>query len=106
MDIETFRDYCLGLAHVTEEQPFGPDALVYKVGGKVFLILMLRDPLSFNVKCEPERALEQREAHEEITPGYHMNKKHWNTIILSGQLDWQEIQDLIKHSYNLVTEKG
>ena len=104
MDVADLHSYCLELPHVTEDQPFGPDAVVFRIGGKIFLILVLEIPISFNVKCNPQRALELREQHEEVTPGYHMNKKHWNTVQLEGKLTNRELTDMIDHSYQLVRE--
>ena len=104
MDLDAFRTYCLAKSGTTEETPFGPDTLVYKVLGKVYAITGFAKPLRVNLKCDPERAVELREEYEEVLPGYHMNKKHWNTIVLSGQLSQEEIRDLIKHSYNLVSK--
>jgi predicted DNA-binding protein (MmcQ/YjbR family) len=104
MNIETFRNYCLAKKAVTEELPFGPDNLVFKVMGKMFALASLDEvPLRINLKCDPERALELREQHEEnILPGYHMSKKHWNTLILDGRLRPEMIFDLTTHSYDLV----
>lgn len=104
MNIEELRTYCLSKKGTQEELPFGPDTLVFKVGGKIFLLVGLdAHPLSFNVKCNPERAIELREQHPHtVLPGYHMNKKHWNTVIVNGELTIEEIQELIDHSYDLV----
>ena len=104
MDIETFRNYCLSKKAVTEALPFGPDNLVFKVMGKMFTIVSLDEiPLRANLKCDPERAIELREEHEEnILPGYHMNKQHWNTLVMDGRLDPKLILELIDHSYDLV----
>lgn len=106
MNIETFRDYCLQKKGVTEELPFGPDSLVFKVMGKIFSIASLDAvPLRINLKCDPEKAIQLREDHEEhILPGYHMNKKHWNTLILDGNLDPKLIFELTDHSYKLVAD--
>ena len=82
MHIEDFRDYCLGLPGATEEMPFGPDTLVFKVGGKIFALTDLQTFGSVNLKCEPERAAELRERHDYVLPGFHMNKKHWNTVLI------------------------
>ncbi|WP_310889279.1 MmcQ/YjbR family DNA-binding protein [Sphingobacterium sp. UME9] len=90
-----------------EETPFGPDTLVFKVGGKIFLLVGLDqiDELRFNVKCNPEWAIELRERHEHtVLPGYHMNKKHWNTIIANRELDDRKLEELILHSYQLIVE--
>ena len=104
MNIDSFRDYCLQKKGVTEGLPFGPDNLVLKVMGKMFSIVSLDEvPLRANLKCDPERAIELREEYEEnILPGYHMNKQHWNTLILDGRLDPKLIFELIDHSYQLV----
>jgi len=103
MNIEQIRQYCLSKDEVTEEQPFGPDNIVFKVNGKMFLLLSLSaDPLSINVKCDPEKALELRESYDCILPGYHMNKKHWNTIIIEHYLSPSEIKEWIDDSYALV----
>ncbi|MGV3510102.1 MAG: MmcQ/YjbR family DNA-binding protein [Sphingobacteriaceae bacterium] len=104
MDIETLRDYCLSKKGVTESLPFGPDALVFKVGGKMFLLTNLQNPDSFNAKCDPERAIALREEFEEIVPGYHMSKVHWNTVSMTGRLTLMQLQELIDHSYVLVYE--
>lgn len=102
MNIEEIRDYCLAKPGVTEDMPFGEDTLVFRVGGKLFLLTSLSQGDRFNVKCDPERATELREHHTEIQPGYHMNKKHWNTVHTDGNLGRREICDMIDHSYNLV----
>lgn len=106
MDIETFRDYCLAKKAVTEGFPFGPDNLVIKVMDKIFTIASLDEiPLRVNLKCDPERAIQLREDYEGvIIPGYHMNKVHWNTLILDGRLDYRLILELIDHSYDLVVK--
>lgn len=106
MDIESFRDYCLTKKGVAEELPFGPDTLVFKVMGKVFALTGLeRLPPQVNLKCAPERALALRESYEgAIIAGYHMNKAHWNTIILD-QVPPKLILELIDHSYDLVVAK-
>ncbi len=104
MHIEQLRDYCLVKAGVTESCPFGPDTLVFKVAGKVFLLTGLdSQPLSFSAKCDPEYAIELRERHPNAVMGaYHMNKRHWNTVVCNGELDDQSLQGLIDHSYDLV----
>ena len=89
--------------YVTEETPFGPDVLVYKVAGKMFATLGFEDEIGkMNLKCEPDRAIELREEYDAIIPGYHMNKKHWNTLILDGSLSVKVVTELIDHSYQLV----
>ena len=106
MDIEAFQKYCLSLPGVEETFPFGPDTLVYKVMGKVFAITGL-DEVDFqvNLKCDPERALELRDEYPgRIIPGWHMNKKHWNTIYFESGLPHSLLIDLINHSYQLVVD--
>ncbi|MEO7210651.1 MAG: MmcQ/YjbR family DNA-binding protein [Chitinophagaceae bacterium] len=103
MDVEMLRDYCLTFNHVSEEFPFGNDTLVFKVMGKIFLLAGLDNtPLEFNVKCDPEKAIEFREQYESILPGYHMNKKHWNTVILDGSIPLKFAKQMIRDSYDLV----
>jgi predicted DNA-binding protein (MmcQ/YjbR family) len=103
MDIEQLRDYCLSKKSVEETTPFGPDTLVYKVGGKLFMLFGLdNEPLRFNVKCEPEKALELREEFSCVQPGYHMNKKHWNTIVVDGTVSKKQLMQWIDDSYELV----
>ena len=105
MNIEQLRDYCLSKKTVEETLPFGPDTLVYKVAGKVFLLTGLNEEqLSFNVKCDPDKAIELREQFPCVLPGYHMNKKHWNTIIVDGSVSTQQLKEWIDHSYDLVVE--
>jgi len=82
--------------------PFGEDTLVFRIGEKLFLLTSLSQGDRFNVKCDPERAIELREQHTEVQPGYHMNKKHWNTVHTDGNLNRREICDMIDHSYDLV----
>ena len=102
MTAEELRLYCLTKNGATEGFPFDKETLVFKVGGKIFLLMSLeRQPLRFNVKCDPEFALELRERHHQITPGYHMNKKHWNTVEVDG-LREELIKKLIDDSYNLI----
>lgn len=104
MDIEIVRQYCINKKGVTEGFPFNETTLVFKVMGKIFALLNLEFPHSINLKCEPLRAIELREKFEEIAPGYHMNKKHWNTLELGGTLNNQLIRELIDHSYELVVK--
>jgi predicted DNA-binding protein (MmcQ/YjbR family) len=106
MNIDTFRDYCLSKKGVTEGLPFGPDNLVLKVMGKMFSIVSLDEvPMRANLKCDPERAIALREEFEDnILPGYHMNKQHWNTLVLDGRLDPKLVFELIDHSYELVVK--
>jgi predicted DNA-binding protein (MmcQ/YjbR family) len=86
------------------DYPFGEDAAVYKVEDKIFAIVREKSkPIQLSLKCDPILAITLRERYESVLPGYHLNKKHWNTVILTGQLPWEEIQDLIRHSYQLVS---
>ena len=102
MNIEDFRDYCLLKPGVTEETPFGPDFLVFKVAGKVFALTDINTFGSINLKCDPERAQELRDQHEYVLPGYHMNKKHWNTVLIGTGAPERQLRELIDHSYELV----
>jgi len=106
MNIETLQQYCLSKPGVEETLPFGPDTLVYKVNGKVFLLTGLdSEDFRFNVKCDPDKALELREEFPCVLPGFHMNKKHWNTIVVDGSASSQQLKEWIDHSYDLVTAK-
>ncbi|MBC7399488.1 MAG: MmcQ/YjbR family DNA-binding protein [Mucilaginibacter sp.] len=102
MNIEELRDHCLAKPGVTEGFPFGEDTLVFKVGGKIFLITGLEQGDRFNVKCDPELAIELRERYIEVIPGYHMNKKMWNTVFMNGTLTYKQLLDMIDHSYDLI----
>lgn len=102
MNIESFRRHCLEKPGVTEETPFGPDTLVFKVAGKMFALADLNNFESVNLKCDPERAVELREEHEGIMPGHHMNKMHWNTVLMDGSVRDALVRDLLDHSYTLV----
>ena len=103
MNVEAFREYCLKKAGVTEDSPFGPEHLVFKVGGKMFALLAFEDvPPTANLKCDPDLALELRDRYDEVRPGYHMNKKHWNTVQIDGAIPQQELTHMIDHSYELV----
>ncbi len=102
MDLETFREYCLTKMGASEGIPFGPDTLVFKVAGKIFALAALDEvPARANLKCEPERALDLRDRYA-VTPGYHMNKRHWNTVELEGGIPLGEIRRMIDDSYQLV----
>ncbi len=106
MDIEVFREYCLGKPFVTEECPFGPDTLVYKVMGKIFAMTGLDESdLSLNLKCDPEYAIELRERYAAILPGYHMNKVHWNTVHAGELHNDRLLRELIDHSYDVVVKR-
>lgn len=106
MNIEEFRDYCLRKKGTEEALPFGPDTLVFKVMGKMFALTGLdSDEFTVNLKCDPARALQLRERYPGIRPGWHMNKKHWNTVDFEGSLDEALLCELIDHSYDLVVAK-
>ena len=103
MNLETLRDFCLELPGVTEELPFGPDTLVFKVMGKVFLLTPIESGRpQFNAKCDPEKAEELREKYPDVVPGYHMNKKHWNTVYITGSISSELLYSWVKDSYDLV----
>ena len=103
--VDDCRTHMLAKAGVTEETPFGPDVLVYKVLGKMFATLAFdHEEGRMNLKCDPDRAIELRDDHSAILPGYHMNKKHWNTLRLDGSLPPKFIAELIDHSYDLVVQ--
>lgn len=107
MNIESIREYALTKAGVEESLPFGPGALVFKVGGKMFLLVSMdADPLQFNVKCDPHKAIELRDQYSSVLPGYHMNKKHWNTVIVDGSLPARLLKEMIDDSYSLVAPKA
>ena len=106
MNIESLREYCLSKTGAEESLPFGPDTLVYKVNGKAFLFTGLdNEELRFNVKCDPDKAIELREEFSCVLPGYHMNKKHWNTIVVDGSVSVKQLKEWIDHSYELVSVK-
>lgn len=103
MNIEDIRIYCLSKKGTSESFPFDNDTLVFKVRDKMFALLgITNDPLSMNLKCDQEKAIELREKHAAILPGYHMNKNHWNTILLDGSLESSLVRQLIDDSYDLV----
>ncbi|WP_343667489.1 MmcQ/YjbR family DNA-binding protein [Chitinophaga sp.] len=104
MNIEQFRDFCLALPGVTEEFPFGEETLVYKVMGKMFTLTSLDSFESINLKCDPEIAVELRERYDGVSPGYHMNKKHWNTVDVHAGISDKLIYQWIRDSYDLVVE--
>ncbi|HEY6504376.1 MAG TPA: MmcQ/YjbR family DNA-binding protein [Chitinophagaceae bacterium] len=106
MNIEQLRDYCLSKPATEEELPFGPDTLVFKVSGKIFLLTGLNSqPLQFNVKCDPDKAIELREEYPCVLPGYHMNKKHWNTVVVDGSVSSKLLKEWVDWSYELVNKK-
>ncbi len=103
MHIEALRDFCLSLPHTTEDFPFDQRTLVFRVGGKIYLLTDVEESWEFNAKCDPERAAELRERYPDaIRPGYHMNKKHWNTLRTDMGLDEKLLRELIRHSYELI----
>jgi predicted DNA-binding protein (MmcQ/YjbR family) len=105
MDAATFRDHCLAKRSVTEGTPFGPDVVVFKVSGKMFALLAPDDvPPTATLKCDPDLALQLRDRYEQVRPGYHMNKKHWNTVELGTGVPDAEIRSMIDHSYDLVVQ--
>ena len=106
MDGKALRRLCLGFAGAEETFPFGPETSVFKVGGKMFALSRLAgDPLSVSLKCEPPLAEELRAAHPAITPGYHLNKRHWNTVVIDGSLPERMIGDMVEDSYDLVVSQ-
>jgi predicted DNA-binding protein (MmcQ/YjbR family) len=102
MNVEEVRSVCIARKGVSEGFPFDETTLVVKVGGKIFALINLDRNPSVNLKCDPERAIDLRERYDAITPGYHMNKTHWNTLILDGSLPDRLIAELINHSYELI----
>ena len=105
MDAAEFREYCLSKPGATEGTPFGPDVLVFKVGGKMFALTSLDEvPTTVNLKCDPDLALELRDRYEQVKPGYHMNKKHWNTVEIDSGISSVELRKMIDHSYELVVK--
>ena len=104
MNIEEFRDYCLAKKWVSEEFPFDQETLVFKVAGKMFALTNVDYFESVNLKCDPEMAIELRESFNEVTPGFHMNKKHWNTIDVRGTISDELLKSWIDHSYQKVVE--
>lgn len=105
MYLDEFRTFCLSLPGTSESLPFDDTALVFKVLDKMFALTRISDFESVNLKCDPDRAIELREKHDFIRPGYHMNKKHWNTVYEVNSLDDSFLQELTQHSYNLVVSK-
>jgi len=103
MDHKTVENYILSMPNAKLDYPFGEDVAVYKSGEKMFALISEKSsPLRLSLKCDPQLAETLREKYETVLPGYHLNKKHWNTIILTGQLPWEEVQGLIRHSYELI----
>lgn len=103
MTPQRLRALCLSFAGATEEFPFGPETSVFKVAGKMFALSALdAEPLTVNLKCDPEIAVRLRAAHPEIVPGWHMNKRHWNTVTVSGSLPDRQVRELVEDSWDLV----
>ncbi len=105
MNIEELREYCLSKKAVTEAFPFDDETLVFKVMDKLFLLTNINKELSMNLKCEPEKAIELREIYSSVLPGYHMNKIHWNTVLIDGSVSDKQLQEWIDHSYDEVVRK-
>jgi predicted DNA-binding protein (MmcQ/YjbR family) len=105
MDSESLREYCISKNSVTESFPFDEETLVFKVADKIFALVSLEGELTINLKCDPCFALELRERYPAVTPGYHMNKKHWNTVVVDGSIPDKEIFSWIDNSYELVAGK-
>ncbi|SRR6266568_2435910 len=104
LDHKTVETYLLSMPNARLDYPFGEGVAAYKAGDKMFAIVQEGSlPLRLSLKCDPQLAQTLRERYESVMPGYHLNKKHWNTMVLTGQLGWEEVQDLIRHSYQLVT---
>lgn len=105
MNIENITNYCLSKKGAMEDFPFDEETLVIKVGGKMFALIPLEKmPLQINLKCDPEKAIELREQYEYVQPGWHMNKKYWNTVIVDGNIRWSDLKEWIDHSYDEVVK--
>jgi len=105
MDLAEFREYCLSKPGTTEGTPFGPDVIVFKVAGKMFALAAFDEvPTTVNLKCDPDLALDLRDRYEQVRPGYHMNKKHWNTVEIESGVPIAELRRMIDHSYELVVK--
>ncbi len=104
MDFETIREYALSKKAATEGMPFGDSVLVFKVMNKIFLMMNFEVPFELSLKCEPERAVELRERYESITPGFHMNKSHWNTVVMDGSIPRKLVYEMIDHSYEQIVQ--
>jgi predicted DNA-binding protein (MmcQ/YjbR family) len=106
MDLAYFREYCLSKSGASEQTPFGPDVLAFKVGGKIFALAAPDEvPPTINLKCDPDLALDLRDRYEQVRPGYHMNKRHWNTVEIEGGIPDIELRKMIDHSYDLVSKR-
>lgn len=104
LNIESYRDFCLALPFTSEEFPFDQSTLVFKVAGKMFALTDVDDFQSVNLKCNPEIALDLREKYVDVLPGYHMNKRHWNTVRVNGEVSDELLFSWIKDSYDLVVQ--
>jgi len=102
MNVESLRNYCIQKKEVTESFPFDDTTLVMKVKGRMFALINLNENPSVNLKCDPELAIELRERYSSVLPGYHMNKQHWNTIVLDGSIPTEKMKHWVDHSYDLV----
>ena len=102
MDVEELRVFCLSLPNTSEDMPFDDDVLVFRVHGKIFALASVSKNDSVNLKCNPERAIDLREEFQAVQPGYHMNKKHWNTVFFNQDLSDVELRKLVQHSYDLI----
>ncbi|HMC98313.1 MAG TPA: MmcQ/YjbR family DNA-binding protein [Flavobacteriales bacterium] len=102
MTLQDLREHCSRKPGFSEDLPFGPDVLVFRVGGKIFALMDVDSFESVNLKCDPERAVELRERYAGISPGYHMNKQHWNTVLTNGSVPSRLLLELTDHSYDLV----
>lgn len=103
LDHKTVEDYVLSMPNAVRDYPFGEEVAVYKIDDKMFALIQEgKSPVRISLKCDPQLSLLLRDKYESVMPGYHLNKKHWNTVIVSGQLPWEEVRALILHSYNLV----
>lgn len=102
MTLEEFRAHCATFPGFSEDLPFGPEVLAFRVGGRIFALMDVDTFESVNLKCDPERAIDLREQHPGITPGYHMNKRHWNTVRTDGSVPHRLLLELARHSYELV----
>jgi len=107
MDLARFREYCLSKPEATEDTPFGADTIVFRIAGKIFALASLDEvPARANLKCDPDFALELRDRYAQVRPGYHMNKKHWNTVDIEAGIPERELRKMIDHSYELVAKKS
>lgn len=107
MTHKEIEEYLLGLPNAKLDYPFGEDVAVYKVDDKMFaLVREKKEPVQLSLKCDPLLAETLRQKYDTVMPGYHLNKKHWNTVVLTGQLSWDEVKDLINHSYDLVSSSS